>query len=209
MKNQNIIIFSSVDWTTHWQLHHQLATSLIYTGNRVLFVENTGIRSINIEDIGRLRERISSWKKGIHGFSIIDGDKLTLYSPLLLPFPYSKLSLFFNKKIFNLSILRWIQASNFSNTIIISFLPTPLIQSTINSINPKLSIYYCANNMAESSVSARQVKPYEDLFFKSVDIVFTAAYVLQEYALRFSKKVFYFPPGIDFDKFDILVNIRC
>ena len=201
INKQNFIIFSSVDWTTHWQLHHQLATSLVSTGNRVLFVENTGVRSVNIHDIGRLSDRLSSWRKGIHGFSSIDGDELTLYSPILLPFPYSKLALFINKKIFNLSILRWIKASNFNEPVIISFLPTPLIQNGIKNINPKLSIYYCANNMAESSISASQVRPYEDHFFASVDIVFTAAYVIQEYAKRFSEKVFYFPPGIDFDKF--------
>jgi len=203
--NHNIIIFSSIDWSTHWQLHHQLTTSLVSTGNRVLFVDNTGIRSVNIDDIWRLRERVINWKKGVHGFFDISNN-VTRYSPLLLPFPYSKLLLLFNKKIFNFSISRWMKASNFSNPIIISFLPTPLIQSAINSIDPKLTVYYCANNMAESSISASQVRPYEDHFFASVDIVFTAAYVIQEYAKRFSEKVFYFPPGIDFDKFEIALK---
>jgi uncharacterized SAM-binding protein YcdF (DUF218 family) len=105
-----------------------------------------------------------------------------------------------------LSISRWTKASNFSNPIIISFLPTPLIQNAINSINSKLTVYYCANNMAESSISASQVRPYEDHFFESVDVVFTAAYVIQEYAQRFSEKVFYFPPGIDFDKFNVALK---
>ena len=198
---QNFIIFSSIDWTTHWQLHHQLATSLVSAGNRVLYVENTGVRSANIGDIGRLSERISNWKKSLHGFSSIDGDNLTSYSPILLPFPYSKLSLFVNKRIFGLSISRWIRSSNFRNPIVISFLPTPLIQSAIKTIDPVLTVYYCANNMAESSESASQIRPYEDYFFKRVNIVFTAAYVIQERAERFSEKVFYFPPGIDFDKF--------
>ncbi len=206
LKKECFIIFSSIDWSTHWQLHHQLATSLVATGNRVLFVENTGIRSVNIHDVGRLSKRISSWRKGMHGFSSIDGNNLTLYSPILLPFPYSKLSLFFNKIIFNLSISRWMKASGFGRPIIISFLPTPLIQSAINNANPKLSIYYCANNMADSSISASRVRPYEDQFFKTVDIVFTAACVIQEYAVKLSKKVFYFPPGIDFDKFDIAIK---
>jgi uncharacterized SAM-binding protein YcdF (DUF218 family) len=101
-----------------------------------------------------------------------------------------------------LSISRWIKSNDFYNPIVISFLPTPLIQSVIKAINPKITIYYCANNMAESSISASRVRPYEDYFFGSVDIVFTAAYVIQEYAKRFSEKVFYFPPGIDFDKFE-------
>lgn len=202
---QNFIIFSSIDWTTHWQLHHQLTTSLISAGNKVLFVENTGVRSANLNDIGRLGDRISNWRKGIHGFSGIS-NKLTLYSPVLLPFPYSKLSLSFNKRIFNLSISRWIKINDFSNPVVISFLPTPLIQSAIKAINPKLTIYYCANNMAESSISASQVRPYEDYFFGSVDVVFTAAYVIQEHAKRFAEKVFYFPPGIDFNKFEIAIE---
>jgi len=206
MSDQNFIIFSSIDWTTHWQLHHQLTVSLVSAGNRVLFVENTGVRSVNLNDIGRLSDRISNWKKGVHGFSSIDGNKLISYSPILLPFPYSRLSLFINNKIFNLSLSRWIKASGFDNPVVISFLPTPLIQSAIKSINPALSIYYCANNMAESSISASRVRQYEDYFFKKVDIVFTAAYVIQERAKKFSKKVFYFPPGIDFDKFEIALK---
>ena len=104
--SNNYIIFSSVDWTTHWQLHHQLTTSLISSGKKVLFVENTGIRSVNVGDIGRIGERISNWKKSLHGFSSIDDGNLTIYSPILLPFPYSKISLFFNKRIFTLSISR-------------------------------------------------------------------------------------------------------
>ena len=206
IRDSNIIIFSSIDWSVHWQLHHQLTTSFISSGNRVLFIENTGIRSANISDISRIRERIVNWRKGEHGFSSIDGDKLTLFSPMLLPFPYSNISLFINKRIFNISISRWMRASKFESPIVISFLPTPLIQSAIKSIDPVLSIYYCANNMAESSKSASHIRPYEDYFFKSVDMVFTAAYVIQEYAKRFSDKVFYFPPGIEFDKFETVLK---
>jgi uncharacterized SAM-binding protein YcdF (DUF218 family)/glycosyltransferase involved in cell wall biosynthesis len=201
----NFIIFSSVDWSTHWQLHHQLTTSLNSSGNKVLFIENTGVRSVNIHDIKRINMRFLSWIKGTHGFFDIKDD-LTIYSPILLPFPYSKLALFFNKKFFNLSISRWIRASSFNDPIVISFLPTPLIQDAINNINPILKVYYCANNMAESSISASQIRPYEDFFFKSVDIVFTAAYVIQEYAEKISKKVYYFPPGIDFYKFKSALN---
>jgi len=206
LSRQNFIIFSSVDWATHWQLHHQLTMSLASTGNKVLFVENTGIRSANINDFGRLSDRIYNWKKGVYGFSNIDNNKIISYSPLLLPFPYSRISLFFNKIIFNASISKWIKVTKFDSPIVISFLPTPLIQSAIKDIDPKLTIYYCANNMAASSLSASKVKAYEDYFFGSVDIVFTAAFAIQHYAEKFSDKVFYFPPGIDFDKFELALE---
>jgi len=192
----------------HWQLHHQLTTSLVTAGNRVLFVENTGIRSVNLSDINRLSDRISNWKKGVHGFSTVNKNRLTLYSPMLLPFPYSKTALYINQKIFNVSIHRWIKSIGFNNSIVISFLPTPLIQDAIKFINPVLTIYYCANNMADSSESASKVKPYEDYFFKNVDLVITAAHVIQEYAEKFSNNVHYIPPGIDFDKFNKALNIN-
>jgi len=205
LTKQDVIIFSSIDWTIHWQLHHQLTTSLVSAGNRVLYIDNTGICSAKISDTKRLKDRVIQWYKGSHGFSAINKN-LTVYSPLLLPFPYSKLSLFINKIIFNKSISRWTSAAKFNNPVVISFLPTPLIQNAIKNIVPILSVYYCANNMAESSISANQVSSHEDKFFSNVDIVFTAACVIQEYASKFSEKVFYFPPGIDFDKFDIALK---
>ena len=204
-KNNNYIIFSSIDWTIHWQLHHQLATSLASSGNKVLFVDNTGIRSVNISDVKRLKERIENWWNGAHGFSYVNNN-LTIYSPLLLPFPYSKLSLFINKKIFNRSLDRWMKASRFRDPVVISFLPTPLIQESIKYIKPKLTVYYCANNMADSSISASNVLPFEEKFFKDADIVFTASYVAQEHASKFAENVFYFPPGIDFEKFDVAIR---
>ena len=65
MSNDYIII-SSIDWTTHWQLHQQLATALISNGNRVLFIENTGARGPRIGDANRIRERISNWIKSFY-----------------------------------------------------------------------------------------------------------------------------------------------
>ena len=54
MKGKNFIIFSSIDWTTHWQIHHQLTMSLINSGNKVLFIENIGVRSPEFKDFGRI-----------------------------------------------------------------------------------------------------------------------------------------------------------
>ena len=58
MNNKKIIIFSSVDWSTHKQLHHQLTNSLIEKNNNVLFVENTGVRRIKFNDLSRVLQKI-------------------------------------------------------------------------------------------------------------------------------------------------------
>lgn len=200
MTKENYIIFSSIDWSTNWQIHHQLAQSLSLNGNKVLFIENTGIRSINIHDSGRIKERIVNWKNSLHGYKNIDKNIVT-FSPLLLPFPYSKVAVFINKIILINSLSRWIKAANFNSHIVISFLPTPVVLSTINYINPKLVIYYCANNFSKSSDSAKQVIPHENDFILNSDMVFVISRLLQERVSAISNDVYYFPPGVDFIKF--------
>ena len=51
IKNKNIIIIGSIDWVTNWQTQHRLVTSLVNQNNKVLYIENTGIRSAKISDI--------------------------------------------------------------------------------------------------------------------------------------------------------------
>ena len=207
-KNNNYIIFSSIDWNIHWQLHHQLATSFASSGNKVLYVDNTGVRSPAIGDFSRLKDRFINWLRSVHGFDRIN-ENLTVYSPLLLPFPYSKLSLVLNKYLFKHNLLRWMDLANFYNPIVITFLPTPLIQSLAKELHPSLTIYYCANNMSDSSDSAKFLKPYEDYFFSQVDLVFSAGYTIEEHAKKFTNLVYNYPPGIDFDQFSEALNDNC
>ena len=54
----NYIIVSSIDWKTSWQTQHRLAKSLVDNGNKVLFIENTGIRNIKIKDRSRILSRL-------------------------------------------------------------------------------------------------------------------------------------------------------
>ena len=46
----NYIIISAIDWNTSWQTQHRIAKSLVDSGNRVLFIENTGLRNIKLKD---------------------------------------------------------------------------------------------------------------------------------------------------------------
>ena len=108
MKNKNIIIFSSIDWTTHWQIHHQLTTSLIKSGNSVLFIENIGVRSPSFKDLNRVKSRIKSRINSTHGFSK-EEKRLTVNSPIFIPFPYNKFAVYFNSLIisfFRLIVLK-------------------------------------------------------------------------------------------------------
>ena len=59
----NYIIISAIDWKTSWQTQHRITKSLVDSGNRVLFVENTGLRNIKFKDKNRIISRIKTWRK--------------------------------------------------------------------------------------------------------------------------------------------------
>jgi len=146
LKNRNIIILSSVDWSTHRQLHHELTDFLIKRKNRVLFIENTGSRNIQIKDLNRVKNRILNFIKSKKGFKILNRN-LTLFTPLFIPFHFN----FFIQKINNFyisnTILNWSKYFNFNDPIIINFVPNPITFSLMKNLNPSLKVYYMADDM--------------------------------------------------------------
>ncbi len=197
---QGFVIFSSVDWGTQHQMHHQLANSLIDRGFDVLFVENTGVRSINLHDSSRVIDRIKSRLNSFHGFWE-PKNNLTIFSPLLIPLPYSRLANHINSYFVTSAINKWLLLKKINRPIIITFLPTPIVHKLIKVINFDLVIYYCANHMAGSSNSAKKLRVWEDRMFVNADLVFSIANDITNRALNFRNQVGYFPPGVDLDNF--------
>ncbi len=202
MQKNNFIIFSSIDWSTHWQLHHQLTMSIIKSGGRVLFVENTGVRSPKIKDISRIKSRIKSRMNSTYGFNSIEKN-LTIYTPLFVPYPYNRLSIFINTLFIYKSIVRWMRLVCFYKPIVISFLPTPSTQNIIKKINPILTVYYCVDDMSRSLSNPNKLKRSEKFFFLNADLVFTTSHKIYNYALQFSDSVYNFPSGVDRKKFPL------
>ena len=85
LKNSDIIIFSGIDWDMQWQWQQELAIRLS-KNNRVLFIENTGVRSMRLKDAGRVINRVKNFFKSSYGFRQVNSS-LAVYSPIFLPFP--------------------------------------------------------------------------------------------------------------------------
>lgn len=203
MKNKNIIIFSSIDWDTHRQLHHELVDNLINSGNKILFIENTGSRSFKLTDIFRIKKRFIDWFKSKRGYSIMNSN-ITIYSPIFIPINFFKPIVIFNSFILSGSIIKWLKVTYFDSPIVISFLPSPLIQNIINKINPQLKIYYCADLMYKPNYSPKNIKKWELKFIKSVDHIFYTSIKIGQYIKNNTNlnNYTYIPNGVDFDKFN-------
>ncbi|MBP7055798.1 MAG: YdcF family protein [Candidatus Omnitrophica bacterium] len=201
IKNKDIICISSIDWDFIWQGHQQIMSALAKNGNRVLFIENTGVRSPNLNDIGRLKKRIHNWLHSVKGIRK-ESDNLYVYSPLILPFPYSRIARWFNKRFIMAVLERWTKSVGFSSPIIWTFLPTGIVLDIINSIDSSLVIYYCIDNFSVSSPFASRICETERNVIRRSDLVFVTAKNLYERCLKDNRHVYFFPFGVNLEVYE-------
>ena len=110
LRDKSILCFSTIDWGFLWQGHQEIMAALAEQGNRVLFIENTGVRAPVLRDLPRLRQRIRNWRRGVKGFRQ-ERENLFVYSPVILPFPYSRLARWVNRILLGRSLRRWMRAA--------------------------------------------------------------------------------------------------
>ncbi|MBF0312893.1 MAG: YdcF family protein [Oligoflexia bacterium] len=175
-------------------------STLAKQGNRVLFIENTGVRTPKLKDLSRIKGRLKNFFKGTKGFRE-QIDNLYIFSPIILPFPYSKVALWINKMIMLVFIRKWMHALNFSTPLIWSFLPTALARAITKSIPHSLLVYYCADSFENSSSDARKIVPDQTIFITTADVIFATSHVLKEKCEQLNSNVHLFSGGVDFEKF--------
>ena len=199
--HRDIVCISSIDWDFIWQGHQEIMSTLAAQGHRVLFVENTGVRAPRARDLPRIQQRIRNWWRGTKGFRQ-ERPNLFVYSPLLLPLPYSRLARTVNRFLLARALRRWMRATGFYKPIAWTFLPTPIALDLIAAIDPELTIYYCIDDLAASSPGARRIVWSEERLFEQADLVFVTSEKLRERAARISSHVHLFPFGVYFERFD-------
>lgn len=198
IKNNDIICISSIDWDFIWQGHQEIMSTLASAGNRVLFIENTGVRTPNFKDLPRLRKRIYNWLHSVKGIRK-ERENLYILSPIVLPFPYSRIARWINKRLLMGAMQRWINNIGFSNPIVWTFLPTGLAVDIIDAIDSKLVVYYCIDNFSASSHQARKIVASENRLLAKADLVFVTSKSLYDRCSKFAKNVSIFPYGVNMD----------
>lgn len=207
LKNENIICISSIDWDFIWQGHQEIMANFARNGNRVLFIENTGVRTPNFKDVRRLKKRISSWISSVKGFRLVR-ENLYVYSPLVLPFPYSRLAVFINRYLLLLPLARWMKAVNFTDSapIIWTFLPTLTALDIIRNIDNKLVVYYCIADFYRLVTNYKKVRKTENELLSESDVVFTQGEELSRKCIALNSNVHIFPFGVNNQFFDLALT---
>jgi len=201
IRKDDVLCISSIDWDFIWQGHQEIMSTLAAEGHRVLFLENTGVRAPRVADLPRVRQRIRNWWRGTKGFRQ-ERPNLFVYSPLVLPLPYSRVARWINTWLLLRALKRWMNATGFYRPIVWTFLPTPLALDLIRGVDPRLTIYYCIDDLASSSPGARRISQSEVMLFRRADLVFVTSEKLRRRAAEHGAQVHLFPFGVSFDRFD-------
>ena len=139
LKEHDIVCISSIDWDFIWQGHQQIMSTLAARGNRVLFIENTGVRRPRLQDLPRLRRRIARWWRSTKGFRQ-ERQNLYVFSPLIVPLPYSRIARRINRTLLLRALRRWMRVVGFGRPIAWTFLPTPLARDLLRALDPELTV---------------------------------------------------------------------
>ncbi len=200
IEDKDIICVSSIDWDFVWQGHQEIMSTFARNGNRVLYIENTGIRAPGFGDLNRLKHRLLNWRKGIRGIRE-ESNNLFVCSPLILPFPYSRIAKFINRFLLVNSIKVWEKAIGFKSPIIWTFLPTAVSVSLIDNIEHSIVVYYCIAEFAQLADSSKKVNRLEAELLRRCDIVFAQGEKIKSRCERYNRNVHIFPFGVNPDIF--------
>ena len=178
---------------------NELTNYLINQGHKVLFVENTGTRSISFYDYRRIFHRLKKYFSTTLGFEE-KKNLLTVFSPIFFPFQFLKLFVKINSFIIHKSVSKWIFENN-SPTIIISFLPNPISNEIVKKINNKVLIYYCADDMIANSNNKKILKRTEERIVNQSDLIFYTSKKLGSKFKNYNNSSL-IRNGVDFKKFN-------
>src|SRR5262249_19625909 len=127
---------------------------------------------------------------------------LAIYSPLALPFPYSRWARWVNRRILTRTIRRWMRMVGCVRPIVWTFLPTPVVHDLVRDLDAILSIYYCVDDLPSTSPPARRLERSEMELFRTADLVFVTAENLRLRAASVRDDVQLFPAGVSYEVFE-------
>ena len=175
MRYKGIICFSAIDWNYLKQRTHYLMAGLAEKGYKVLFIENTGVRCPNVNDIPRVINRIQNAIAQEVPSQI--QENLEVFSPLAIPLPFNTLALAYNKKYLVLRINNFLKKNRLkpSDVILWTYLATPVVLSLAGDLDWGLIIY---DVVSDPKLIQPDLEPYEKQLLKKADLTFFASATL-------------------------------
>jgi glycosyltransferase involved in cell wall biosynthesis len=202
--DRDVILISSIEWDFLWQTQQEVSMRLARAGNRVLYVENTGVRAPALRDAGRVALRLKHWAGSLSSQNVRRvAPGVQVVSPLVLPPfgpPWRRVV---NRQLFGRQVKRVARRLRMRDPLLLTYLPTDTAVDLIRSLATPRSLvaYHCTADFSQLTPHVKELRRSEEALLELCDLVFAGCSQLAEYCGKWNKDVHVLPPGVDFSAF--------
>lgn len=209
ISGKDIVFISSIDWGFLWQGHQEIASRLAQAGNRILYVENTGIRSPGFADVGRVSDRLVKWARSLRSGGVRQvAPDIYVCSPLVLPPFGARWQRLFNRRVLLPLVRRTARRLGMQDTLIWTYLPTDTALDLIQLLRTPRSVvvYYSVADFEQLTPWVNQLRQREKEISECSDVIFATLPELAARSARWNRNVHVFPFGVNLDAFPLVEN---
>ncbi|HXD30608.1 MAG TPA: glycosyltransferase [Pyrinomonadaceae bacterium] len=203
---RDIIYISSIEWDFLWQAHQEIARQLATAGNRVLYIENTGVRTPGLRDAKRVAGRLGRWIRALRSGGAREVTKnIFVYSPLVLPPFGPRWQRFLNRRVLLRQLKQITRAMGIRDPVLWTYLPTDTAVDIIRNhrTDQSVIVYYNCADFSYLTPKAKRLEKIEQELVRLSDLVFATCSEQGQKLSRdnreFSPHIF--PPGVDMSAF--------
>jgi glycosyltransferase involved in cell wall biosynthesis len=204
ISGRDIVFISSIEWNFLWQGHQEIARRLAAAGNRVLYLENTGVRSPGVRDAARVAFRLKRWSAALRTGGLREvAPNVHVCSPLVLPPFGSRWRRELNRRLFLPLIQRNARRLGFRDPLVWTYLPNDTTLDLIRSLRRSAVVYYCVADFAQLTPHPDKLRAAERELIELSDVVFTQCSALTEMCRASNPNVHIFPSGVNLEAFPL------
>jgi len=203
---RDFVYISSIEWNFLWQSHQEIATRLAAAGNRVLYVENMGVRSPRLSEASRVVARLKRWAAGRRSKGIVEvSPNIHVCSPLVFPPFGSGWRRALNRRVFLPVLKKAARDLGFRDPIIWTCLPTDTTTDVIRLFGSakSLVIYYCVADFQQLTPEVEKLRESENYLLTLSDIVLATCNQLVSSAGQLNPNVHLAPHGVNLQAFPL------
>jgi glycosyltransferase involved in cell wall biosynthesis len=197
LRRGNIVCFAK-EWTEDPTSNNHVMR-LLAREQTVLWLNSVATRSPRLRsrgDVAKLRRKLGSFGQGTR--EVAEG--LHVYTPLVLPFPHSRVAQAANRRILRAVVARLRTRLGMDTFQLWTFLPTTA--QYIGLLGEELSVYYVTDQWSRfSSVDGAKVEAQEQALLAKVDLVFATSRSLVECKRPYNPNTYLASHGVDHEHF--------
>lgn len=205
LRGANIVCLSGLDWDYVWQAHQEITYRFAASGNRVVFVDNTGgVRSVRLADASRVFDRfVRALMQAIRGERRA-AENLVVLAPLLIPFVGNRLAQVINARVLIPRLAAKIRSLAGPNPVIYTYLPTADALEIIDLVGGPNSVlvYHCVSNFEAAAQHLDALLANEREVVRRSDLVVVQSGKIAERFASINPRVHNLGIGVNLTVFD-------